>query len=146
MYWLSFLLVCLLASAGWLVYTGYCLFANYWIIRNIGVPLRVVPISPENPLWMIVDKKVFIPIFERLPFGTGSFTRYNWRGWEFKDKAQSHLEMGDAFVLITPGRNWFYLCDAEGLADVFHRRVDFPRPLEIFGLEKRLVFRYCLAN
>jgi hypothetical protein len=146
MYWLSFLLACLLASAGWLVYTGYCLFANYWIIRNIGLPLRVVPISPENPLWMIVDKKVFIPIFERSPFGTGSFTRYNWRGWEFKDKAQSHLEMGDAFVLITPGRNWFYLCNAEALADVFHRRVDFPRPLEIFGLGNHLAFCCCLAN
>ena len=135
MYWLSVLLVWLSAVAAYLLHTGYCLLVNYLKVRHIGLPLRVIPISPENPLWMIVDKKIFIPLFNRLPFGTGSFTRYNWRGWEFKDKANSHLEMGDAFVIITPGRNWFYLCNAEALVDIFHRRDDFPRPLEIFGGE-----------
>jgi len=146
MHWLPVSLACLLIPIGWLVYTCYCLFAIFWKDRHIGLPLRIIPISPENPLWMIVDKNVFIPIFERLPFGTGSFTRYIWRGWEFKDKAQSHLEMGDALVLITPGPNWFYLCNAEALADVFHRRVDFPRPLEIFGLDNCRVFCCRLAD
>ena len=126
--------VCLIGSTAWSCYSAYCLLANYWKIRHIGLPIRIIPISPENPLWMIVDKSVFIPLFEQIPFGTGNFTRYNWRGWEFKDKARSHLEMGDAFVVVTPGRNWFYLCNAEALSDVFQRRSHFPRPLEIFGM------------
>ena len=126
-------LACVAILVVWLLYYLGCLFSNYRKIRHLGVPFRIIPISPENPIWMIVDKKIFIPFFERLPFGTGSFTRYNWRGWEFKDKASSHLDMGDAFFIVTPGRNWFYLCNPEALADVFQRRIDFPRPLEIFG-------------
>lgn len=118
----------------WVLYSWYCLLKNYLIARNIGIPIVVIPISHENPLWMIVDKKFFIPLFQRLPFGSGTFTRYNWRGWEFADKNKSHLEMGDVFVVVTPGRNWLYLCNAEALVDVFQRRADFPRPLELFGM------------
>ena len=126
-------LLLLFPPTAWVLYSWYCLLMNYLIARKIGVPLVVIPISHENPLWMIVDKKVFIPLFERLPFGSGNFTRYNWRGWEFADKNRSHLGMGDAFVVVTPGRNWLYLCNAEALMDIFQRRADFPRPLEIFG-------------
>ena len=123
----------LLLPATWFLYAWYCLFLNYLITRKIGVPLIVIPISHENPLWMIVDKKIFIPLFKRLPFGPGAFTRYNWRGWEFEDKNRSYLELGDIFVVVTPGRNWVYLCNAEALLEMFHRRTDFPRPLELFG-------------
>jgi hypothetical protein len=118
----------------WTAYSWYCLWLNYISARKIGVPLRVIPISHENPLWMIVDKKIFITIFERLPFGSGTFTRYNWGGWEFGDKFKSNLEMGDVFMLVTPGRNWPYICNAETLNDIFQRRFDFPRPLELFGM------------
>lgn len=128
------LLAFALLIGAWTVYSCYCLYCNYRIACKIGIPLRVIPISHENPLWMVVDKKIFIPIFERFPFGSGNFTRYNWRGWEFTDKYRSHMEMGDVFMLVTPGRNWLYLCNAESLVDVFQRRSDFPRPLEIFGI------------
>ncbi|KAL9060602.1 MAG: hypothetical protein Q9162_000553 [Coniocarpon cinnabarinum] len=62
--------------------------------------------NPESPIWMLFDK-LAVGLVERLPFGLGrnSFTRYNWRGWEFKDKHRSHVELGDAFVIVTPGRN-----------------------------------------
>jgi len=118
----------------WTLYSWYSLLINYLSARKTGIPLRVIPISHENPLWMLVDKNIFIPLFSRLPFGPGSFTRYNWRGWEFEDKFKSHLEMGDVFMLVTPGRNWLYLCNAESLVDVFQRRAGFPRPLELFGM------------
>ncbi|KAL8837432.1 MAG: hypothetical protein Q9170_002516 [Blastenia crenularia] len=126
--------VLILPPAAWILYSWYCLWQNYQIARKIGVPLIIIPISHENPLWMVVDKKFFIPLFERFPFGTGTFTRYNWRGWEFADKSKSHEELGDVFVVVTPGRNWLYLCNAEALLDVFQRRTDFPRPLEIFEM------------
>ena len=132
--WSSLVLqLCLGAPTLWFFHSCYCLLLNYLIARQIGVPLVVIPISHENPLWMIVDKKIFIPMIEHVPFGNGTFTRYNWRGWEFRDKNKSHLEMGDVFVVVTPGRNWLYLCNAEALLDVFQRRTEFPRPLEIFG-------------
>ena len=128
------LVLLLFLPTAWVLYSWYCLLINYMIARRIGVPLVVIPTSHENPLWMIVDEKVFVPLFQRLPLGSGNFTRYNWLGWEFADKNKSHLEMGDGFVVVTPGTNWLYLCNAEELIDVFQRRNGFPRPLEIFGM------------
>ena len=137
------LLSTLLVSATWAFYSWYCLLLNYLTARTIGVLIVLIPISPENPVWMLVDKKFFIPFFERLPFGSGSFTRYNWRGWEFKDKNKSHLEMGDVFVVVSPGRNALYVCEAEALVDISRKRADFPRPPEIFGAQKYPVSSCC---
>ena len=123
------LLLFLLPTA-WVLYSWYCLLKDYLIARKTGIPLVVIPISHENPIWMIVDKKIFVPLFQSHPFGFGSFIRYNWRGWEFANKNRPHLEMGDVFVVVTPVRNWLYFCNAEALVDVFQRRTDFPRPLE----------------
>ncbi|KAL9012108.1 MAG: hypothetical protein Q9173_003107 [Seirophora scorigena] len=104
---ISLSLILALLPASWIAYSGFCLLRNYQIARKIGVPLVVIPISHENPLWMVVDKKFVIPLFERFPFGTGSFTRYNWRGWEFADKSKSHVELGDVFVVVTPDASTF---------------------------------------
>ncbi|TVY16155.1 Cytochrome P450 4d8 [Lachnellula arida] len=131
---LSVLILFVSLCGAWAAYSWYCLLLNYLRARKFGIPLRVIPISHENPLWMVVDKKIFIPLFERLPFGNGNFTRYNWRGWEFADKYRSHFEMGDLFMLVTPGRNWLYVCSPDILLDVFQRKSDFPRPLELFEM------------
>ncbi|KAI1762853.1 cytochrome P450 [Hypoxylon sp. FL1150] len=116
----------------WAAYSWTCrLPRNYIAARKIGVSIRILPVSHENLLWTIVDRKV-VSFFKKLPFplGNGSFTRYNWRGWEVEDRHRSHLEMGDAYVHVTPGKNWLYLCDPEALMEVFERGSDFPRPLQ----------------
>ena len=79
---------------------------------------------------MSVDTQ-FIRLFKKSPFGNGRFTRFNWRGWEIQDRYRTHQELGDAFVFVTPGKNWLQLCNAEALADVFQRREDFVRPIEM---------------
>lgn len=85
---------------------------------------------------MVVDKKFFIPLFQKLPFGSGSFTRFNWRGWEFGDKYRAHEEMGDIFMVVTPGRNWVHLCNPEALTEVLKKEYNFPRPMELFEMTK----------
>lgn len=50
------LLLCLLPPAAWTVYSWYCLLLNHLRAHEIGVPV-IIPISHENPPWMIVDKK-----------------------------------------------------------------------------------------
>ncbi|KAI1078846.1 cytochrome P450 [Whalleya microplaca] len=117
----------------WIAYSCVCLLRNYSSARKIGIPIRVIPISHGNPLWMIVDRKV-ISLLKYLPFGNGNFTRYNWRGWEIEDKCRSHIEMGDVYMLVTPVKNWLYLCNPDSLMEVFRRRLDFPRPLEIYEM------------
>ncbi|KAL8686035.1 MAG: hypothetical protein Q9224_005574, partial [Gallowayella concinna] len=80
-----------------------------------------------------------VQFVRRLPFCSGTFTRFNWRGWEIWDRYRAHQELGDAILLVTPGKNYLQLCDAHAVSDIFQRRADFLRPpeatemLNVFG-------------
>ncbi|KAK3367453.1 cytochrome P450 [Podospora didyma] len=142
MAWFSVLLVAapLMLMGVLVVHTACGLLRNYASARAIGAPVRIIPISPLNPFWVLVDRKV-LSFVRRLPgrLGENSFTRYNWRGWEVKDRYHSHQEMGDIWVLVTPLKNWIYVNDPEALNSLLRRENDFPRPvfvteiLNVFG-------------
>lgn len=132
----------LLPPAAWLLYTVWCIVFNYRIARRVGVPIVVIPISPENLLWIIVGKYL-LPYFERLPFGNGTFTRFCRYGWQISDNGRAHRELGDAFITVTPGKNWLYVCNPEAVLDIFQRGSDFPRKVEIVGTT---IFRTWLAQ
>ncbi|KJZ70913.1 hypothetical protein HIM_09706 [Hirsutella minnesotensis 3608] len=139
MTWRALVLVALaLLPAAFVVDTCVRLRKNYAAARTIGAPIRIVPFSPLNPLWVLLDRKV-LSYVRRLPFGENSFTKYNWRGWEVEDRYRSHQEMGDLWVLVTPLKNWIYVNDPEALMSLFKRSADFPRPvfvneiLSVFG-------------
>lgn len=134
-------LVTLVLTSLWALYSSFYLLRNYTKARKIGLPIRIIPISHTNPFWMLVDRRI-LSIVKRLPFGDNSFTRYNYRAWELADRYRSHQEMGDAFIIVTPGRNWLYISNPDTLTDVFRRRSDFPRCLELTGM-KRLLSRSC---
>lgn len=122
----------LVLPAGYFIWSLCSLARNYAVARKVGVPLIVLPISPLNPLWMLVEK-FFIPILKRFPFGSGKFTRYQRLGWEFDDRSKTHEELGDVYMAVTPGKNWLYICDHEAISDLLHRGNEFKRPLEILG-------------
>lgn len=119
-------------TAAFVVDTCVRLVRNYLLARKIGVPIRIIPISPLNPFWVLLDRKV-LSFLRRLPFGENSFMRYNWRGWEVEDRYRSHQEMGDIWVLVTPLMNWVYINDAEALMAMYKRPADFPRPVFVNG-------------
>ncbi|KAK3293112.1 putative cytochrome P450 [Chaetomium fimeti] len=121
-----------LVAAILVVHSGVSLARNYLVARRIGLPVRVIPIDHTNPLWLAVDRKV-LSYVRKLPgfLGDNSFTRYNFRTWEMYDRLRPHQEMGDAFVIVTPARIWFYLASPDGLMDCFRRRADFPRCVEM---------------
>lgn len=124
------LLVLVLPLISIIVWNLYKLAANYAVARKVGVPLIVLPISPENPTWVLISD-FCIPMIKRIPFGSGTFTRYCHRGWEFYDRNRTHLELGDVFMAVTPRKNVLYVCNAEALAEVIERRNEFQRPLEV---------------
>ncbi|KAK4097301.1 cytochrome P450 [Parathielavia hyrcaniae] len=114
------------------VHSAISLGRNYLVARRIGVPVRVIPIDHANPLWMAVDRRV-LSYVRRLPgfLGDNNFTRYNFRAWEMYDRLRPHREMGDAFVIVTPARIWFYLASPDALMGCFRRRADFPHCVEM---------------
>lgn len=119
-------------------YVLYGLLINYNAARKTGLPLVILPFDCGNPLWMIIDRKV-VQWVRHIPFGSGTFTRFNWRGWEIWDRYRAHQELGDGIIFVTPGKNYLQLCDAEAVSEIFQRRVDFPRPPESTGKNSTFV-------
>ncbi|KAA8569039.1 hypothetical protein EYC84_000712 [Monilinia fructicola] len=128
----SLFLAFVVPVAGWISYVLYSLAVNYNIARKTGLPLVILPIDSGNPLWMAVDTKI-LPYFKHLPL-TKNFTRFNYRGWEIRDRYRAHQELGDAFILVTPGKNWLQLCNAETLIDINARSREFTRPTEMLEM------------
>lgn len=130
------LLALLTLVLAWVLYVLYGLKVNYDNARKTGLPLIILPFDSANPLWMIIDKKV-VRLVRRVPFCSGNFTRFNWRGWEIHDRYRAHQQLGDAFIMVTPGKLYLWLCDVEAVSEIFQRRTDFTRPPEATG--KRLL-------
>ena len=123
---------------GCVFYILYGLLLNYNAARKTGLPLVILPIDCANPLWLIFDRRV-AQWARHIPFGSGTFSRFNWRGWEIWDRYRAHEELGDGIMFVTPGKNYLQLCDAEAVSEIFRRRGDFPRPPESTGNNSTLV-------
>ncbi|MCJ1311766.1 hypothetical protein MMC25_005439 [Agyrium rufum] len=134
---ISILASILLLPSALAVYNAYCLCLNYRLAQKIGVPIIVLPASPDNPLWALSSGKILFVV--EVLFGKTSATTYGRLGWEFYDKSKLHLRYGDAVILVTPAYNWVYVCNAEAFNEIFQRRNGFPRPprmmamLDVFG-------------
>ena len=115
----------------YILYGIYCLAVNVRNARKIGVPLVIIPISQENPFWMLFGNRI-ASVIEKV-FGESHFTRFSIRGWVYYDKNRAALDFGEHFVIVDPGKIWFYVCNAESLNEVIRRRNDFRRPLEMLG-------------
>ncbi|KAI9711575.1 MAG: hypothetical protein M1820_002140 [Bogoriella megaspora] len=130
---------CMVAClGGWWLYTCYRLYLNYNKASKLGIPCIVVLFSPDSPLWIALQT-TFSSLFRYLPLDTFSFTRYCSFGWEFRDRYETHDRLGDAWILVTPVRNWLFVADTQAIVDVFSRGRDFINPawmlepLAIFG-------------
>ncbi|KAF7955583.1 hypothetical protein EAE96_004509 [Botrytis aclada] len=112
----------------------YKLYQNYILAKKVGVPIIVLPLSPQNPIWMLLAD-IIVPLFQKSGITRSwPLIRFGRRVWEFKDKAQIHLELGDVFMMATPDKNILYICDAETLMEVVQRRNEFKRPREVLEM------------
>lgn len=127
-----FVILPLALSLGTVLYVLYGLLVNYNAARKTGLPLIVLPFDCGHPLWLIIDRKI-VQLVRRIPFCSGTFTRFNWRGWEIWDRYRAHQQLGDAIFFVTPGKNYLQLCNAEAVSEIFQRRADFLRPPEATG-------------
>lgn len=127
-----FLLASLALAVLWTIWTAICLALNYWRAQKLGVPLVLIPISTMNILWIILQPPI-IALIERL-HGPSNFTRFSSRDWHFKEKARPHVEIGDAWAIVTPGQIWFNVADPDAIIDIFQRRTQFIRPVELYQM------------
>lgn len=133
MFWRLVSTVLLLLPLTWGIRNAYRLYLNYGSARKIGVPIIVLPISPQNPIWMLLAD-IVVPVFQKFSITRSwPLIRFGRRAWEFGDKAKIHLELGDVLIMVTPDKNVLYICDAKTLAEVVQRRNEFKRPQEILS-------------
>ena len=112
----------------WCFYNASCLLLNFRRASQLNIPVVCVPISPDNPLWIALQT-TFSPILRHVPFDAFSTTRYCRLGWEFHDRFKTNQRLGDAWMLVTPNRNWLYIGQAQAASDVFSRGREFGRPV-----------------
>lgn len=112
-----------------------CLLRNYLVARKLGVPVRIIPVDHINPLWYLFNQQV-AALLRKLPFGLGdnNITKYNYLGFEIPLRWKSHQEMGDAFVLCSPARNWLYLGNPDIITAMLKRNNDFPHDSELTAM------------
>ena len=127
-----FVLVPFALSLVTVLYVLHGLLVNYNAARKTDLPLVILPVDCGNPLWLIIYRRI-VQLVRRIPFCSGTFTRFNWRGWEIVDRYRAHQQLGDAILFVTPGKNYLQLCDADAVSDIFQRRGDFLRPAESTG-------------
>lgn len=127
--------VVLLLTLAYTLYSSICLLRNYISARKIGVPVRIIPIDHINPLWTLVNQRVVF-LLRRLPFGLGNnnITKYNYLGFEIPLRWKSHEQMGDAFILCSPSRNWLYMGNPDDITAMLKRNTEFPHNSELTAM------------
>ena len=131
MAWLFILSSAIFALASW---TAISLFRNYQKARQIGLPLIISPVNPLNPVWILAFRfSPIISLLKSLPGGIGKFARCVYIGWQFEDKYALHEELGNAFVLVTPGVNELILADPDAVNAVLARRKEYIKPAILYG-------------
>ena len=126
------LLAFLLPLTGLLFYGVCAICVNYVNARKLSLPIIIIPISPDNPLW-IAFQISFSRLLRHFPFEATSFTRHCRLGWEFHDRFRTHARLGDAWILVTPAKNWLYVANDKAVNDIFSRSRDFVRPIWMLG-------------
>ncbi|MCJ1334603.1 hypothetical protein MMC10_011315 [Thelotrema lepadinum] len=124
---LSACLFCLLG------YSVYSFKRNFDRVKHLNIPKVYNPLCPSNILWLLLQPAL-LPLLQLLPYDTRKWLRYSKWGWEYEDRYQTHAELGDVWMQVTPSMNWVYVADANLVNEIFHRREDFRRPRQLYSM------------
>jgi cytochrome P450 len=82
---------------------------NYITARSFDLPIVLLPVSLNEPLWMLLR-----PLFAwvpHLPLNLGTWYLYTSMGWPTEDGARSLHLYGENFVLCSPADNILVTCE-----------------------------------
>ena len=93
---------------------------NYFRARSYGLPIIFLPVSFNEPLWML-----FRPLFawvQYLPLGLGNWYLYTTMGWPTEDGNRTSLRLGENFVLCSPVDNVVVTCEPAVASSVWEEK------------------------
>ena len=117
----------------WLTWSIFTMEMNHRRASAMGIPLVRLFVDPLNIPWMALEPLIW-RLLNVLPFELRHFRRYARRGWHFFDKANSHIQYGPVWALVTPRDIYVYVADPDAIHDIFRRRNDFRRPTKMYKL------------
>ena len=126
-----------------LAYAGWSLVSLELMARRAAamkIPFIRVPVDALNPFWLMLEPLVW-KFLDPLPIRLPRFTQYMRRGWNFADKANTHLRLGPIYAVVSPTHIYIQVDDPEAINDVFNRRLDFQRPSIMYS-----TFVLCLCD
>ncbi|KAF7866955.1 hypothetical protein EAF04_005795 [Stromatinia cepivora] len=97
--------------------------------RAIGLPYLVRYVSPMNPIWLLYGSSI-VRLCQRLGIASENFTRIYSHGWEANERAQIHVDYGDAFLIVHPAGIQLCVADTKLIYDILGRRTEFRRNME----------------
>lgn len=116
-----------------IAWSAWSLAANHVQAKKAGFPILTRWVTPTNPFWMVFGSTI-VRKCRALNIGTSNFWRFYHFGWEANQRHTVHQELGDVFMLVSPGGNWLCVSDSEVAYDVLRRRADFRRNFEQFAV------------
>lgn len=93
---------------------------NYFQARSYGLPIILLPVSFNEPLWV-----PFRPLFawtQYLPLGLGNWYLYTTMGWPTEDGNRTLLRLGENFVLCSPVDNVIVTCEPAVVRSVWEEK------------------------
>jgi cytochrome P450 len=111
------------------VWTAQALAHNRAKAKASGLPYVVRWISPINPFWLLYGSS-FVRLCTRLGIATENLKRIYSYGWEANERANIHVEYGDAFMVVHPGGVQLCVSNADTIYEILQRRTDFRRNME----------------
>lgn len=86
-----------------LVSSVFSFAQNYRAAMKMGLPIVSSPVYSRSLPWLVLSP-LLGPLLLKLPFGLGSWVRYNRYMWVLEEKASAFQEKGKMFVVVTPAK------------------------------------------
>ena len=99
-----------------------------------GIPYIVTPIYLFNIFWMLTHRMT-LPYLRKLPRSwTGPWLDVMDTQWTWQTQYGFYEDFGaDTFLTVSPRRNVLWTADAEVINQMTTRRIDFPKPIDMYG-------------
>lgn len=105
-------------------------YKHYRIACKTGLPLIVIPFSWQDPLWLIFRRR--LGWLGYLPIGSRGWIKYGNTGWSLHDKYETHKQLGDAFVLVSPTMCLVMVAEPNAATEIFSKYKKWQRPKELY--------------
>jgi hypothetical protein len=114
--------------------------SNIRAAHRSGIPYVIAPVIPYQVFWQTI-KPILLPLLHKLPLAvTNPWLRVIDSNFAWADaygifqRTPAHGGAGaDTFIMAAPQTNYLLTADREVISQITTRRLDFPKPVELYA-------------